>query len=429
MAVTNSNVYDINKYVKRKYEDIKEDIARLSIVDNITTDLLTELFSARAVEQDDSGEITVGEPKYRITDWFDLPANVLGNQPEPVETTFGIFIFNSLVISNAFHNKINYRNDELNKKNFGNLNSEISRLIVEKQISVEEYGEYVNTILWLGYQTELFMPGVSTTIVIPRKSVKELKVKLLKQHPEFQDTSKNITTDEIAKYVDEIEKPLLDEAKKEIEKDPASRLYDLKKPSFGNNYKNGVIENGPMMDTRIGGYRLNNNSFQDGSNADNFDLLANKAMFSSYSRGVNTAKGGTYAKYTNSMMQSVVLDKPGSDCGSNYYTNYTVTKSNEISIRYNYALIDGKLQLLDPDLLQKLIGKTIKMRSPLYCKSKTGICNKCVGNSFYMIGIKNIGLTSNIPMNASLNKSMKAMHDLSVKTTLVNPKDFIIFSK
>lgn len=429
MAIKNNNILDINKYVKHPWDKVKDDVERLKNPDNITTDLLVELFSATPKEQSDTGEITVEEPKYRITDWFDLPANTLNNQPQSIETTFGIFVFNALVINNAFHSKVAYINEVLDAKNFGKLHSVISQHVVEKTITVEEYGEFINTVLWLGYQTELFMPGVSTTLVIPRKSVKELKVKLLKENPQFLKTDKNISTDEIAEYVDNIEKPLLKKANEEISQDPSSRLYDLKKPSFGNNYKNGYIENGPMLDTKTGGYRLNNNSFNDGSNADNFDLLANKAMFASYSRGVNTAKGGTYAKYTNSMMQAVILDDEGSDCGTTKYMDYAVTKDNEASIRYNFALINGKLTRLDPELLKGLIGKTIKMRSPLYCKSKNHICNKCAGDSFYLIGIKNVGLTSNIPMNASLNKSMKAMHDLSVKTTQINPEEYILFTK
>lgn len=427
MAVTSNKVLDINRYVKRNYEDIKEDILKLANPDLITTDYLVELFSNKADSQNDKGEIIVDEPKYRVTDWFDLPAKVLRGQDNPVETTFGIFIFNSLCIANPFNGKVQYINEELNAKIFGKLNSKISQCLMENIITPTEYGEYVNTVLWLGYQTELFMPGVSTAIVIPNKKVAELKKKLLDEHPEFKDTNKQLTTNDIAIYTDEIEKPLLKLAKEEIANDPGARLMELKKPSFGNNYKNSCVENGPMIDSTTGGYRANNNSFQDGVTPDNFDLLANKTMFASYSRGVNTAVGGTFAKYTNSMMQAVVLDPPGSDCHTEGYLNYTVTKDNMSSIRYNFALVDGKLTRLTDDVMQKLIGKTIKMRSPLFCKSKTGICNKCAGDTFYIIGIKNIGLTSNIPMNASLNKSMKAMHDLSIHTTSVNLEDYMEF--
>ena len=48
---------------------------------------------------------------------------------------------------------------------------------------------------------------------------------------------------------------------------------------------------------------------------------------------------------------------------------------------------------------------------------------------YYKIGIEHIGLTAAIPMNSSMNKSMKKMHDLSVKTVHVDLKDFIFFSK
>lgn len=430
MAVQNDEIFDINKYVKHDFSKVKDVIEKLKDPNNITSEYLTELFSNKAVSQNDEGEITVTAPEYRVTDWFDLPAKTLDNQPNAVETTFGSFIFNSLIINNAFHSKISYINDEMNKKNFDKLHTKISELIMENVLTVEEYGVFIDTTLWMGYQTELFMPGVSEALIFPNKTVKEMKIQLLKEHPEFLNPDKLISSDEVAAYHDEIEKPLLDVAEKEMKKDPSYRLFQLKKPSFSNNYKNSLITSGPMLDTRNGQYRINNNSLNDGATGDNFDLLADKAMYASYSRGVNTAKGGTYAKYTNSMMQTVTLDPKGSDCGTKGFINYTITKDNYMSILFNYAISkNGELIMLTDEILKTLIGKTIKMRTPLYCKSKTGICNKCAGEGFYKLGIKNVGLTSNIVANSQLNISMKKFHDLSVKTTPVNPGEFFVFEK
>jgi adenine-specific DNA-methyltransferase len=56
----------------------------------------------------------------------------------------------------------------------------------------------------------------------------------------------------VANYKKYIEDPLVKKAKEELGKDPSFRLYEVKKPNFGNNYKNSVIENGPMMDLTTG---------------------------------------------------------------------------------------------------------------------------------------------------------------------------------
>ena len=61
------------------------------------------------------------------------------------------------------------------------------------------------------------------------------------------------------------------------------------------------------------------------------------------------------------------------------------------------------------------------MRFSIFCKSKTGICNKCAGNFFYRRGGRNIGLaTVQIPSTLKL-RSMKSFHNTTVKTSEINP--------
>ena len=423
----NKAVDNYGVYRKWEWDQIKDDIIKLSDPANVTRSLLTELFSRTVESQDEDGNIIMGPAKYNATDYFDLPAGILKSQVGPVkDTTIGIFLFNAFILSNAFGNKFQYINEVMDKPNFGKLNDSLGTSLMEGKITVDEFAVYQNTVCWLGYITELFTPGVSQALVVPNKEVKKLKEQLLKEHPEF---TKNEVIDSniIANYKKFIEDPLLEKAKQELGKDPSFRLYELKKPSFGNNYKNAVIENGPMMDLTSGKFKINNNAFNDGVTPENFDLIANKALYASYSRSVNTAKGGTFAKYTNGMMQTVVLDEKGTNCGSTGYLTYNVTADNWKSILFRYCLINGKEVRLTSEILQKLIGKSIKIRTPLYCKDKKGICNICAGDSFYIMNVKNVGLTSSIPMNASLQKSMKKMHDLTIKTSPVNMKNFIQF--
>lgn len=411
------NDSDILKYVKHDYEKIKDDVLFLANPDNITRTSLTKLFSNKATKQDPvTKEITVVPPKYRITDYFDLPANIIANQPEAIkDTTFGLFIFNAFVIAHAFGSKIAYINTTINDKGIEKIQSTLAKLIIKKEISVQEYAIFCNTMVWLGYQTELFMPGISESMIIPNKQVNKMKKELLKEHPEMLER-KTMTSIETGKYVDKIEKPLLEEAAKIRKNDYAGRLYDLGKPSFGNNYKNNNITNGPMFDPSTGQYKINENSFNDGINSWNFDILANKTMVGSYNRGVNTQIGGTYAKYVGIMMQTLVTGPKDSDCGTKGYLDFYVTDKNAKTIEYNYALINGKEVELNSELLKSLIGKTIKMRSPIFCKAKNYICNHCVGNRSYIMGIKNLGLAGNIPLDAQKLKSMKSIHNASLNT-------------
>lgn len=420
------NDNDILKYVKHDFNTIKDDVLFLANPENITRSSLTRLFSNCGTKQDPvTKEITVIPAKYRITDFFDLPANILPNQPNPIkDTTFGIFIFNSFIIAHAFGDKLAYMNVAFNDDNMDKLLSTLADLIVKKIITVPEFGKFCNTLVWLGYQTELFMPGISEALIIPNKEVTELKVKLLNEHPELTE-KRTMSAVETGEYVDKIEKPLLNEAANIRKNNYAGRIYDLGKPSFGNNYKNNNITNGPMFDPSTGDYKINTNSFNEGIDDWNFDILANKTMMGSYNRGVNTQIGGTYAKYVGIMMQALVTGPKDSDCGTKDYINFEVTSKNYKTIEYNYALINGKEIELTMDVLKSLIGKTIKMRSPIFCKSKKYICNHCIGNRSYIMGIKNLGLTGNIPLDAQKLKSMKSIHNASLKTFPIKLEKYI----
>ena len=424
----NGKQLDITKHRKLEWNDIKEDIEPLKDHNNITRSKLSELFSNQIGEKDSNGEFKVSQSKYICTDYFDLPAGVLVNQPKPVKnTTLGIFIFNSLCLANPFKDKIEYVNVELNQKNFSKLTKAVGHMLINQQIDVNEFAEFANTVTWLGYQTELFMPGPSLGLIVPNDRVQEEKKRLLKEHPEFTNGN-SVDSTTAAKYIDEIEKPLLKIAKEELAKDPSGRIYNLKKPGMGNNYKNSNITNGPLPDMlNQGNYIIVDNSFTDGADKKSFATLANKALFGSYSRGVATQRGGTYAKYISIMMQSVVAGEPGSNCGSTRYVDFEVTDENKSTIEFTYGLINGKLVELTEEILNSLVGKTVKIRSPIFCKDKKCICNVCLGNKPYKMGIKNIGMVSNIPADKVKNASMKRIHNMAMDTTIPPITDFFQF--
>jgi hypothetical protein len=422
------NDNDILIYKKYKFEEIKDVIETLSHPEKITRSLLASLFSNRGTKQDPvTKEIIVSPPKYRLTDYFDLPAKTLPNQlTEIKDTTIGIFLFNSFVIYQAFGTKIAYVNKTMNEKVIGNLVKGLSKMIMEKQLEVKEYAKFADYAVWLGYMSELCMPGMSIELIVPPKELTKYKNELLKAKPELAE-KKVVDLTSVAAYHDEIEIPLLDKAKEIRDSNYAGRVYEMKKPSFDNNYKNKNITNGAMFDPVTGKYKINTNSFNDGIDEWNFDVLANKCMVASYNRGVNTQIGGTYAKYVGIMMQTVKAGPKGSDCGSKGYVKFAVTKDNKDTIVSSYGLINGKEVEITEEIANSLVGKVVQLRSPLFCKSPKFMCNKCVGNRYYQLGITNIGLTTNVPLDKQKNKSMKSMHDVSVHTIPIEPSEYVEF--
>ena len=119
--------------------------------------------------------------------------------------------------------------------------------------------------------------------------------------------------------------------------------------------------------------------------------------------------------------QAVTVDKHGSDCGSKAYREVIVTKKNVDKLVKRYALIGNKLVLLELSDLKKMVGKTIKIRSPLYCTLPgTKICNKCAGELPYILNIENLGLTASAVGSGLLNLLMKAFHDSSTSLSAID---------
>jgi hypothetical protein len=130
------------------------------------------------------------------------------------------------------------------------------------------------------------------------------------------------------------------------------------------------------------------------------------------------------SKQLTSAFQGITLDKHGSDCGTTKTLKVTLTKENVGIFKFRFIVEGKKLVLLTSENIDSYIGKTVNMRSPLYCKSKK-MCNKCYGELPYKLGIVNIGLTFNAVGEKLKNLSMKAFHDMTVKLNNINIEDAI----
>ena len=91
-----------------------------------------------------------------------------------------------------------------------------------------------------------------------------------------------------------------------------------------------------------------------------------------------------------------------------------LTEDNYKNVKYRWIFDGGKLVCLTPEIAPKYFGKTVKMRSPLYCKD-TRICSKCAGDLFYRLNIQNIGLTTADISSTYLNRLMKSFHSAVIE--------------
>ena len=94
--------YDISfdTYRKHDWDKVKDVVELFANPKNITRENLVKYFSNRQERLQD-GIFKVLPPLYQITDYFDLPPNIINQDKVVPDTTFGIFIFNSLVLNNS----------------------------------------------------------------------------------------------------------------------------------------------------------------------------------------------------------------------------------------------------------------------------------------------------------------------------------------
>lgn len=79
---------------------------------------------------------------------------------------------------------------------------------------------------------------------------------------------------------------------------------------------------------------------------------------------------------------------------------------------YSYIIDGSKLVELTSDNQSKYLDKTVKVRFSALCESKTGICNKCMGNLYYKLDYKqNVGASLTQIPSTQKNIAMKAFHD------------------
>ena len=186
--------------------------------------------------------------------------------------------------------------------------------------------------------------------------------------------------------------------------------------SFDNNYKNMYVMKGATKDPDPNkGYNIATSNYMEGIKKEDYSVYANSLTEGPYSRAVKTKDGGYWEKLFKSAFQHIVLDKEGSDCGTDKYITVNLTDDNIDDYMYSYIIEGKNLIELNSKNRNKYVNKTVKFRFASMCKSKTGICNKCAGNLFYKLGIKNIGMATPTLASTLKNMSMSAFHDSTIK--------------
>jgi len=408
----------VKKRVSKQITDPKdiEYIVKLKEED-ITTSLIMELFGDFNKHQWFNPYDIITVP---IGGYGGLLSN--GNEKknkQPFTTTIGRLIFNKFFIESdpELLGFIGYVDENISKKAYGRLFDKLGYAVLEDKISIECYKTFCKKSQKFMPYVSILAPNHSDNMLTITKRINKRKEELIKENKAAIDAGDVIV-------VDKISKELLEYARELMKDDPAMDMFlSGAGGSFENNFKNMFIMRGSVQDPDPRkSYNIITSNYIDGVSKEEYSKLANTLAAGPYSRSKKTELGGYWEKLLLVAFQHVVLLDPDTDCGTKRYIEVNVTDKNIGSIMYCYVIMDnGELIEITSENKDKFIGKKIKIRFSSMCEAKNGICNKCAGNLFYRLGIRNIGAsTPQIPSKLKV-LSMKLFHDDQLNFTEMDP--------
>lgn len=128
-------------------------------------------------------------------------------------------------------------------------------------------------------------------------------------------------------------------------------------------------------------------------------------------------------------LQSEILGEKDSDCGTLRCIDVTITDKNKKLYTDRYIKKGNDYVLITNENISSYVGKTVKMRSPMYCigvgKEKC-LCNKCAGDFYYKLGKKNVGLVASKVATSCTQLNLQKFHENLVKIQQLDVNDLLI---
>lgn len=389
--------------------ELKKELLNLKEED-ITSSFIYDLF----------GEFN-GVAKCNPYDIIEIPPNTYGPEnrknKNSFTTTVGIWIFNKWVFEKELFDEFGYINKTFNKDLLEDINQQLSYALMEDRISTRVLKNYLmKTQLVMQFVT-ILSPNYSEELLTVTTKINKRKEELIKKYQKELESGDTV----IAK---QIEDELISYAKDLLKDDPAMDSFvSGARSNINNNFKNLFIWKGATRDPNPDAkqeYNIATSNYMDGIKREEYALYANSGIEGAYSRGKKTEDGGYLENLTTMAYQDLILDEPGTDCGTDRHIEVELTKKNINQYIYNNIIgPNGKLIELNSQNMDSYIGKKVKMRMAYLC-SHEHPCNACAGNFYYKLGIKNVGLTLMQVFSIYKNKSMKAFHDSTVQLTEID---------
>lgn len=340
-----------------------------------------------------------------------------GRGKSSIITSPGMILLNQRLFVESFGDIVPYWETEIK---VGMLDDLLAKLLLEDKITLDQAHNFLTNCYDIGFFGELCNKGFTSKSFTTHPDMKKKKAEL------FNSLSEEQKKDPLV--LSKIEEELLKLDKEWLKGDDADILHSaLGSKSYNIHRKKMLITVGAIPAFSDKGdveFNLIENSLEEGWDIKNLDVITNEIYKGSYNRGAETAKGGELTKYVLRVYQDLGISTEdcGTTLGSRIELSNTPT-SRMVTPLIGRYLMDGTI--ISQETLNANAGKFITIRDPLFCKSKNGICYKCMGFNFERIGEIDIGSYILDISSGIMMISMKNMHGTKLSTFDINFYDFI----
>ena len=320
-------------------------------------------------------------------------------------TTVGLWLFNKAYIE-PMSDLLGYVNDSITKKSYGNINDKLSNALLQDKISLRQLKNFLQLgQLWMSMCSSI--AGSHTELMFAMQEKIAAKKQEILKRPGMKEALEN---GDLVK-MKEFENELIAYAKEILKDDQSIDMFNSgARSTWDNNFKCMWLCRSGVTGTD-GKVSVITSSYVDGMDPKDYVAVADAAIGGPYSKAKKTANGGYLEKAVTLAVGHIKILGEGSDCGTKDFIWVDLNHKNKNDWLYSFIIDGSRLVELTPDVIDKYVGKRVKMRFSSLCKSpKSTICEHCAGSLFRRIGFKNVGLGVFIAMSSIKLASMKAFH-------------------
>lgn len=360
----------------------------------------------------------VDEPLFYMDEIIELPGDfhpVLKGQP--VRTTFGLFMFNVILIWEPFKGTVDYVNKEFTKPFFEDLfrtimvdNPKEGETVPEGKASVDQCLEFSHNCNFLeGLGSHFIKPGGVDALTVSPEVLK-LKAELMEKHK--HELNDPVVFTRIVDQCVELDYKIMMSG--------PSRKFFIAKKFIDNSRKRMFIAFGIEPNDVGDAWVALPKSLDEGWDPNHLADYINTAVAGAYSRSMATGEGGAQVKETLRLVGRAVVSATVINCGTPVSEDITIEDHNKGYWVGSWMVVGTKLEQVTKANVAGLVGKTTKIRVPQFCTLEDGqYCKTCCGEGLGALGERLSAEIVLIPTGMMLQR-MKAAHTAGSKTSLLD---------